>query len=123
MRLILNNLGSAQPVSNQWITISGISIEIETFRIVYSNVNYADKVIGFAWLRSRYFNEVSRAIRLYPSETPQIINLPYPEILKIAGDVARTFEVRKGYRRGFRQPNELPNWSLLIQEVLGVQND
>ncbi len=121
---IWNNLGTITPTLNQWVkfptTATGANA---TLRVTYI-CNDFSKVNSYCWIRSRYqtsnSNQVSKAIRLYPTSDKQLIEVPIPQDLQDRSIYFRDFEVKKviKYRRYIGTTPDIV-WQIKLEELWG----
>lgn len=121
---IWNDLSSVVPSSKFWtkfpIVATGAN---DTIRIRFESQDFS-KIKSFIWLRSRYqtanSDQVSQAIRIYPQQEKQIIQIPIPQDLQDRSVYFRAFEIKKQlrYRRYIGTASDI-NYLVFCEELWG----
>lgn len=82
-----------------WLAYPESSITSETFRVTF--LALPTTTFSWVWIRPYYIPErfgVGPSRRVYPSEDPQIIEIPIPQDLRDEGMTVRDIQIKKGYR-------------------------
>lgn len=116
---VWNNLGTVEAVKKQWIkfpvTATGANATIRA-SFICSDWN---KLSSYILLRPRYqtanSDQTGNTVRIYPSPTPVLIEMPIPQDLQERSVYFRDFEVYKVSRRRPRYIGITPDANLQIK--------
>lgn len=86
----------------------------QTFRLTFPGLG--QQIGSYVLIRQYFYNDVTRAIRAYPSTQGQIVELLVPKELEQAGETFRSIGVKRVFKKryGFIQPDS--DWSLKIEQ-------
>lgn len=114
-------LGLINPAINQFVSAPISSVGGEVFRISFRNLGPNPPVLfrSYGWIDAQYSTgERSLARKIYPSVEPQIIQIPIPADLRLAGIPTRNIRVQKKLYYRIGRTGD-PNWTVFVEQFVG----
>ena len=111
------NLGTITPSLNEWRVFPVSVWLISTYRISFNSTiwNYN---LGWMWLRYLFYDgSTTLSQKIFPRQSPVIINYPIPPQFVNAGLIFPELEIKKGIRPYLGITNII-NWEVTIEALV-----
>lgn len=111
-------LGILEPSFDEWRLFAVPTVQGKTFRLIFTSADWTKKGNTWLWIRHLFYNnQTTLSQKVYPRETPVIIEMPIPQEFVTAGNITTYIECKKGGRFRLGVTPHV-SWSVAVQEKI-----